>query len=51
MLELRQYPNGERRVVDTERSLASEWLHYADCSAPLSDYDLPYDLDEDEVGI
>lgn len=48
MLELRQYPTGERRVVDTERMLASEWLHHSDCDAALADYDLPHDMSRDD---
>jgi hypothetical protein len=47
-LQLRQYLSGERRVVDIERELASEWLHQNDCGAPLADYDLPHDISEDD---
>lgn len=51
MLQLRQYPSGERRVVNTERGLASEWLHHSDLDAPLDDYDLPHDMSaDDETG-
>jgi hypothetical protein len=50
-LQLRQYPSGERRVVDTERDLASDWLHQSECDDPLADYDLPHDMSvDDETG-
>lgn len=51
MLQLRQYPTGERRVVDPERHLASEWLHHSESDAPLAEYDLPHDMsDDNEAG-
>jgi hypothetical protein len=51
MLEMRQYPSGERRVVDTERLIASDWLHHGEMDAPLIDYDLGNDAsDDDESG-
>lgn len=48
MLELRKYLSGECRVVDTDRKLASEWLHHTERDAPLTDYDLPHDISDDE---
>jgi hypothetical protein len=42
MLQLRRWPNGETRVVDTETLMASGWLRSAP-SGPLAAVPLEYD--------
>jgi hypothetical protein len=48
MLQLRRWPNGEHRVVDTESLMASEWLRFEPLGS-LSAIDLEYDCSEGAV--
>ena len=47
-LEMRQYPTGEKRVVDAKARTASTWLHHSDLDADLCYYDLCNSLGENE---
>jgi len=42
MLQLRRWPNGETRVIDTETLMASRWLR-SDPTGPLSAIPLEHD--------
>jgi hypothetical protein len=44
-----RYSNGEARVIDLTRKLASEFLHHSDQDAPLSEYELDHDLTEADL--
>jgi hypothetical protein len=49
MTQLIQYVNGERRVVDTENLVASEFLAADDLGSPLGDYDLSCPISSDDL--
>ena len=53
VIALVQYPSGERRVIDTGRMIASEWLTQADADihdpTSLLDFDLPHQVTQEEV--
>jgi hypothetical protein len=44
MLELRRWPNGETRVVDTKTNFASVWLRLNTPTGSLAAFALPHDL-------
>lgn len=50
MRQLVQYvPSGEVQVIDTEAMRAGDFLHYSERNAPLSEYDLLYDLPDESL--
>ncbi len=50
MLQMIRYNmTGEVRVIDTERMIASEFLHAGDRNAPLSSYELDCELSESDL--
>jgi hypothetical protein len=48
MLQLRRWPNGETRVVDTETNFASDWLRCIP-SGSLRTIALPHDLGDPDA--
>ncbi len=49
MTQMIQYQTGERRVIDSARMTASEFLHRDDMNAPLGDYELDCELTEADL--
>lgn len=48
-LQMIRYQNGETRVVDTDRMIASQFLGQGELDAPLADYNLDCDLEPSDL--
>ena len=48
MAKLVRYETGEIRVEDREVMRCSEWLPFVDPETPYEDYNLDYEIGEDE---
>ena len=51
MLQMIQYANGEARVIDRERMIATEFLHSGELACRMEDYELDCELSEEDLAM